>query len=91
MQAIATHSEPIQEDGGEPHYVFDTWEWDGRRWTEEKEAFRKGGSVARGPWSVSRRELLRQKARRDTCDEPRTTGFFLSPRHRANNHERLGA
>ena len=23
-----------QEDGGEPHYVFDTWEWDGRRWTE---------------------------------------------------------
>lgn len=25
-----------QEDGGEPHYVFDTWEWDGRRWTEAK-------------------------------------------------------
>jgi len=25
-----------QEDGGEPHYVFDTWEWDGRNWTEAK-------------------------------------------------------
>ena len=25
-----------QAEGGEPHYVFDTWEWDGQRWAEAK-------------------------------------------------------